>query len=220
MALVDIPAVGCNGDLAPDAASLPRDRQIDADVPVFDASDLEFYVSAGPLTLAPRGWVCDTVADGFEGTVSIHPQHSKSYGLTEVYIDGDSNNHTQANMDSWTNAYFANEMKKETLAGNGPISTESIKKYPTDKLKSKSSLVITYTTPANHLGVGNDILFGFGFGEGWPRKHTTLVTIKGFLKLFTRPGYSADHLELFAISSPSKLSNIASFIENYDQNQQ
>jgi len=215
-ALVPVPVVSCTGDLPPDPTSLPQDNQIMVDLPSWVATELEMYIFTSGMMLGPRGWKCQTHTDlqGYYGTVSIVPPNENDhlYEIKEIFNTADVNPQAAAIVDEWAFAYFPDVMGKYTyypIGGGSPITTDPLSAYGTDALKRSSPMVVTYTTPAHHPGIGDDIIFD----TGMPADRAVSTPIRGFVKMIMDKG-AAVHMDLFAIALPASLSDGVSYIQD------
>lgn len=152
----------------------------------------------------------------------------------------------------WANAYFPEQMKKAVLAehwpqrGVHPPTDLSFHRYAADRLSYwaplrvafpwydstmqyyyQENFIASYITPANHWGVGDEILFGFGRGWfGWgdfgypynghqmPPGAPINVPIQGYLD------FSSDtdiEISLFAVAINKEASALLPYILGYGQ---
>lgn len=211
-----VPAAGCSGDLSPDPTSLPQNGQIIVKLPKSVARELEMYIFASGMMLGPRGWKCQAQTDlqGYHYIVSIYPQKDSNHlsEIKEIFNAADVNPQAKAIVDEWAYAYFPDVMGKYAYypaSGDSPITIDPLSVYGTDILKRSSSMTVTYTTPANHPGIGDDIIFD----TGMPVDRTVSTPITGFLKMTMNKG-DAEQMDLFAIVLPERLSRISPYIQS------
>lgn len=213
MAQVTVPVVRCTGNFSPAQTPLPDKSQFKIDAPALVAAQLELYYVYPGMMLGPRGWRCerDTGEGVFAFVVTLLPpdETDQAHGIAEVSLIDAGSYDSPEELYHWVNAYFPDAVQHEADMGYGPPTTASLKTYPTDKINYLPSLYITsgqgiqypwtwratYRTPANHVGVGTEILFWFGhdlFGPGddgpIPRFKAITAPIQGILKLINGGG--------------------------------
>lgn len=213
---IAVPAVSCSGDLSPDPESLPQGNQIMVELPSSVATELGMYIFASGMMLGPRGWKCQTKTDiqGYYSIVLIYPpkEDDHLHEIKEIFNTADVNPQAKAIVDEWAYAYFPDVLGKYTyypVGGGSPVTTDPLSVYGTDTLKHSSSMIVKYTTPANHPGIGDDIIFD----TGMPVDRAVGIPIKGFLKMTVDKG-DAVQMDLFAIVLPESLSGVSSYIQS------
>jgi hypothetical protein len=159
MAQTRIPFVGCveqGPSPDDDGWTAPSGRTLATNLPPTVASRLAVYASNWSAVLAPRGWACHSSFVEKQGVAMIVAP--KLDGNMAAILAGPSvilwNDQNPRTVAAYAARYFPERVAPMTASTRANDPAQPMPRYPNDRLRYLSDLVLDYATPAHHAGLG------------------------------------------------------------------
>ena len=217
-----IPFVGCPGTDMEGPIDPPSGQPITVDMPAAAAAKLALYVGHGLGFLAPRGWKCGGDWGSAIGSLWASPQTGDTdTGPVIVMMAGSAETEPGVSfVRRYCSQYFQkicskSDFLKSAQQQGSLIEGESlVPRFDTDTLNYTSDSQLQYRTPADHRGLGTEILNATRYS---PNDLSTLSRLPtdGLIEMINDPG-PAYLIDLMAIRVSSDSNYLIPFIVKFE----